>query len=684
MVLTDREWPLKIATTRQNPMEEFFIPAFKESRAYDVAVGYFTSIWLKDAAEGFANFAENGGKSRWIISPDLNEADLILLQKGYESLGIINADGLLDKNIEEMVEQLQKNTLQALAWLIHDGVLRFRIAIPINNLDGIFHAKFGVFTDELNNKVCFTGSYNHTGKANSNWEGLNIFKNWDSSDSKRIDIEVDEFENMWNNQDPNLYVVDPTDILIEKIKSKRGEVRNYDLFLKDNYRIPEGIELRSYQLIAIDNWFKCNGRGVFELATGSGKTLTALATITRLANGLIRKKQNLFVLIVVPYKHLLEQWETESRLFGFRAIKCYESSSTWVPKLLDALNGMHGGGGKVVYVITTNTTFSIDKLQSIIDSYNDNFLLVADEAHNLGTEHFSKILPDNAAFRLGLTATPTLHGNEIGTLSLVKYFGESVAIFTIDDAIRNGFLSEYYYYPVLCELTTEELDSYKVISKKLAIEIASKGQGVLTSRAESLLRERAEVLTLCDEKLQKLKLVLKGNRGKKYNLVYCGVGSIDGRKHIHVVLDMLGNELEMSVRKFTADESSRERREIMTQFSSGDISTIAAIKCLDEGVDIPRTETAYILASSTNPRQFIQRRGRVLRRAPGKEYATIYDFIALPCSDSASDPGGRKIERALVESELKRVEEFASSSLNESDSITPFLSIRKKYNLFEI
>jgi len=536
----------------------------------------------------------------------------------------------------------------------------------------------------LNNKVCFTGSYNHTGKANSNWEGLNIFKNWDSSDSKRIDIEVDEFENMWNNQDPNLYVVDPTDILIETLKSKRGEERSYDFFLKDNYKIPKDMELRSYQLNAIDNWFKSNGRGVFEMATGSGKTVTALAAITRLANGMIRKKQNLFVLIVVPYKHLLEQWVDESNLFGFKTIKCFESSSSWVPILLNALNGMYGGEAKVVYAITTNVTFSIDKLQSIVKSYNDNFLFVADEAHNLGTESFAKILPENASFRLGLTATPVLHGNEVGTLSLVKYFGESVAVFTIDDAIRNGFLSKYYYYPVLCELTTEELDSYKVISKKLAIEIASNGQGVLTRRAESLLRERAEILTLCNEKLQKLKLILKGNRDKKYNLVYCGVGSIDGRKHVQVVLDMLGNELEMSVRKFTADESSRERREIMTQFSSGDISTIAAIKCLDEGVDIPRTETAYILASSTNPRQFIQRRGRVLRKAPGKEFARIYDFIVLPCSDSTTDIGERKMERALVESELKRVAEFASSSLNESASINQLLPIRKKYNLLGI
>jgi len=682
MTLANIDFPYHINTSDSEPVNKLFIPALCHAVTYDIAVGYFSSTWLRDTAEGIAVFTENGGVSRWVISPDLSEKDKQSIQNAddveYEFENVIN------NRIEKMISELNCNTRNMLCWLVKDGLMTFKIAVPKNNLSGIFHSKIGIFTDSKQNSVSFNGSYNMTGAAKTNWETIDIFRSWNDSEKIRVEIAKQEFEKIWNKRDKNLAIYEPNEIIISKIAQQAGQDRPYKLKLNKKITKNGVITLRPYQEKAINEWFNNNGRGMFVMATGSGKTITALSTIIRLFQGIINKGSKIFVLIVVPYKHLLEQWVDEMKIFNINPVKCLGKSKEWSPILQSKLNSLELGSINSLVAISTNASFSLTKLQSLIKPITCNFLFVADEAHNLGSQTCLKSLPNNAQFRLALTATPDRKGDLFGTEALKNYFGKIVIEFTLRDAIKNGFLCEYYYYPILCPLTDGEMYEYKEITKLIAQEFMRSKEDVLTPKIELLLRLRAGILSLAEDKLIQLKKILKANYPSKYNLIYSGDAKDEGERHIEMILKIVGNNIGMGVRKFTADESMDDRKEILDQFSNGEIDAIAAIRCLDEGVDIPRTETAYILASSTNPRQFIQRRGRVLRKATGKKYAYIYDFVAIPNILQFTDENEFNIERRMLQAELIRVKEFSETAINSGDAFIALGNLKKQYNLLDI
>ncbi len=682
MLLNNINFPYHINTSDADPLSELFIPALCNSVSYDVAVGYFSSYWLRDASEGIARFSENGGKSRWVISPDLSEQDIDAIQNAKDTE--FEFENLIENNIDKLIDALNNKTRDMLCWLIKDEILTFKIAIPKNNLSGIFHSKVGVFTDSENNSISFNGSYNLTGAAKTNWETIDVFRTWNDAEKMRVNIAKNQFEKIWNKKDTNLNVYDPSEIIISRIRSKTTTKRPYKVKLNNKIIKPDFIKLRSYQVDAVNGWFNNNGRGMYVMATGSGKTITALATISRLCQGITKKGSKIFVLIVVPYKHLLEQWVEEIKMFGISPVQCFGDSKQWSPKLQSKLNSLELGSLDVVLAISTNASFSLKKLQSLIMPINYNFLFVADEMHNLGSLAYLKSLPTNAKFRLGLTATPDRKGDLQGTESLKRYFGDSVIEFSLRDAIKHDFLCEYYYYPILCPLSDDEMYEYKEITKQIAQAFMQSKEDALTPKVEFLLRLRAGILSLAENKLVQLKKILKNNYPSKYNLIYSGDAKVNDERHIEMILKISGNEIGMRIRKFTADESMDERKEILEQFKNGNIDAIAAIRCLDEGVDVPRTETAYILASSSNPRQFIQRRGRVLRKAKGKKYAYIYDFIAVPNISEISDENEFNIERRMLKSELLRVKEFAETAINTSDTFRVLGDLKKQYKLLDV
>ena len=358
MTLKDNKFPLSINTSSHNPTEDFFIPAFKSSLKYDIAVGYFTSNWIRDAAEGIAYFAKNGGRSRWVISPDLDEEDWATISKASEDT-LTEINTIIEHRIEDLINKLRTDTREMLCWLIKEKIMEFRVAIPNNNLSGIFHAKIGVFTDQENSSVAFVGSYNHTGSANTNWEIIHIYSDW--KDSDRVNIAKSDFEKIWDSQDPNLDVYIPSEILVKKISAKAKNRAPFEIIRRDNPYIPDSIELRPYQIEAIKNWFRNNGKGMYILATGAGKTITALSTISKLVEKTIKEQSTLFVLIIVPYIHLLDQWVLESQSFGLNLIKCYGDSNQWSPRLLEAINSLDLSTKKHVFAISTIASFRLRK-----------------------------------------------------------------------------------------------------------------------------------------------------------------------------------------------------------------------------------------------------------------------------------------------------------------------------------
>jgi len=413
-----------------------------------------------------------------------------------------------------------------------------------------------------------------------------------------------------------------------------------------------------------------------------------LSAAAKLCNYATAKKTKLAFVIVVPFKHLADQWENEAKAFGFEVVKCYDLVKKWMPRAQKQLLKLSTCENNYIFFVTVNATFSNPPFQKLIEGFPGTLCFIADEMHNLGANIMLEALPDKASFRLGLSATPDRYGDEQGTKALAQFFGPQLIEFGLKEAIAHGFLCQYYYYPVPVPLTEEEMEEYK----QLSIQIArAYGRGEAdddgpSDRLKGLLIKRARLVGMATNKLSSLTSLLLAKRDSFYNIVYCGDASDGDERHVEKVLRLIGKKVGMRANKFTSEEPAPKRQQLLRLFGQGEIQALVAIRCLDEGVDIPRTETAYILASSTNPRQFIQRRGRVLRRAPGKETATIYDFIAIPNIDQLRSTwsDALNVERKLVERELGRVNEFAELALNRGDALRELRDIKKQLHLMDM
>lgn len=472
--------PFQVTTTREDPIEVLFNPLLRHAVRYDVAVGYFSSHWIRDAASGIAALAANGGRSRWVISPALSQEDWGLLSTARSSEArqeVVETAARYE--YAALQRALGDDTRAALAWLIRDQVLSFRIAVPKNALSGIFHAKMGVFADAVGNQVAFSGSYNLTGAAGTNWETIDVYASWQPGDDKRVQAKAAEFEQIWRAGDANLEIFQPTDRLVANfIEITQHTPRPYRLappapaprpaLAIPAYYLNDEDKLRAHQERAIHNWFKNNGRGIFQMATGAGKTVTALTTILKLAQFCARSNKRLITVVAVPYKHLAEQWCDEARAFGFDPLICYEQFESWAPQFQQRSRDLALGASAQELVITVNATFTGERFQALLQDIDFTFLFIADEMHNMGGEKIRTVLPKHANFRLGLSATPERHNDEVGTRAIQDYFGPVVVEYGIDEAITDGTLTPYLYHPIPVEFTADEMDRYRELSSKIA------------------------------------------------------------------------------------------------------------------------------------------------------------------------------------------------------------------------
>ncbi|MEZ9419639.1 DEAD/DEAH box helicase family protein [Vibrio breoganii] len=647
MKFSDLVLPINITTGYQDPNKDFFSPILGASKEFCVAVGYFTSGWLQDVVDGLHEMALKGGRCKFIISPNMDPNDEDIIRHTYR-LEDENCLQLLEDKLVSDIACLGKDKREILSNLILSGVLTFRIALPKRDGTNLFHAKIGVAKDDESKYIAFNGSFNFTSNAKSNWEYIDIYQEDSNREKQRIKEIQNRFDVLWNNEDIFYDVVAPSD-------SFKTSVKSFGSKTVENYKIEhtlEPVNLRDYQNEAVSRWWKNKGQGMLVMATGSGKTITALSAVNKVVSSLQEKKQPIFVLFVLPLKHLLDQWHDEAlEKFGFKSVKCYEESSVWRNELSDLLTKQTFDSNGVVMAMVTNSTLSSSNFQKTIRNISTPFMIVADEAHNLGSETYLESLPAKATIRLGLTATPERYNDPDGTNKLIEYFNDVVYEFSLEDAINAGFLVDYNYFPYKCEFNDEEFQEYKTLVSSL--EDKSTSRITFESDLDNLTGAASNKILILHSKLQELKV----SENLKHTLVYCGSQKDDeGSRQIEKVVRILGKELKVKTRKFTAEESTFDRQKILKQFTAGDLEAIVAIKCLDEGVDVPATKQAFILASTANPREFIQRRGRVLRLSQGKSTANIYDFIMVP-------PPGETNSR-LVSREVRRGLEYNSLALN--------------------
>ncbi len=719
MSLKDIDVKKEYRIPRDNVAKELYVKALKESVLYKRSVGFFTSSSLSEIAQGLVYLIENNGKMQLIISPNLTEEDIEAINKGYTLRNNIVETRILEL-IKEPITDLEKEKLNLLSTLIAEERLDIKIAFSLkNDLLGLYHEKMGLFYDNENNIISFSGSMNETEVAlTSNYETIDVFNSWESEDSKERTLNKEKaFEELWNNLDKSAVVLEFPEAAKRKLIKYRKNTINYDLLknesisddinIKENIHrhnnypeIPSYIKWRDYQEEATRKWKEKNYRGIFDMATGTGKTLTGLKAVTEISKEL---NNRLAVIIVCPYQHLVEQWVEDILEFNIKPIIGYSASKqkNWKELLDNAIRDqkLNVKGREFFCFICTNATYVSKFVQEELSKIRTNTLLVVDEAHNFGAPRVIKTLDDRFKYRLALSATLERHHDEYGTEALYNYFGDKCIVYDLEKAIKSNMLTEYKYYPIIGNLTDYELEMYNNISYEIGKCIVEKnGKKELNEKGKRLAIKRASIVAGASFKIEKLKSIIEPYKHDKHMLVYCGTSKVDfdnipenisvtgdELRQIEVVTHVLGNELGMSVSQFTSKEDMEERKILKEKFSEGtSLQTLIAIKCLDEGVNIPEIKTAFILASTTNPKEYIQRRGRVLRKAQGKRYAEIYDFITLPRNlDEVSyiTEEQMKLERSLVKNEVNRIEEFTRLALNKAIGMSVLDDIKNAYKL---
>jgi superfamily II DNA or RNA helicase/HKD family nuclease len=696
-LLNDKEFLEEYRTGTNNFVDEFYKKAFKESIEYWRAVGYFRSSSLEAFGSTLQNFLQDGGTIKLITSVELTDDDSNAIEEGLSKLEVCQ------KRIETIIKtEFNENIgtgVSKLAKLLEIGRLEIKIAVP-NGGRGIYHEKVGLFFDQEENYIAFSGSANESTNAfENNYECIEVYTSW--GDTSRARKKKIHFETLWNETNNDCFIFDfPEALKLEIIRKVNDAHPNttFNDFLdneankkKNLPTLPPWLKLRDYQKEAINKWIKNDGHGLWAMATGSGKTITSLAGATHLLNSFPNGYVPLVV--VVPYMHLVEQWASEGRNFNIDFIKCNSDYAHWENEINHALTNFIHDKKVLIPILTTTGTYKTPRFQKQIAKL-DNILLIVDEAHNFGSKDIRKHYLTNTRFRLGLSATPKRHMDDEGSQAILDYFGDVIYTYALKDAIRDGNLTPYYYYPIFANLTADEEQEYYDLSMKISKQVA---MGFDIDDPESslkiLLMKRAKIIATASNKIEKLKelLIEEDLINSKHNLFYTAAKierDDDGYelRMVNKIVNLL-RDMGMQVDKFTADENKDQRKYLIDKLSNNYIDGLVAIRCLDEGVDIPSVERAFILSSSSNPKEFIQRRGRVLRQSKetGKKFADIYDFIVIPNPDNVDvDQATLKMERNYLEKEFIRFQEFVEIAENVHEIEPMIADLKEKYKLLHI
>lgn len=717
---------------------EFFTAGLKNSTQFDLQLGYFNSATLSVLSHSFATFISNGGIMRMAINQIVSRNDKKAFEEGLG--GNVNMDFPIDlTNVEQLKETLDEygfHFFKCLAYLIQEKRIELKIIKPKNEI-GIAHTKCGQFIDE-EMVVSFTGSANFTlnGFFNNKEEiVISLNSSLDSIVQKRIERQRDDFNLLMAEEDCDVEYLDAKD-LQEAISTHFGgadvsellEVEKQLRTYKNNNRkdyVSEDFKIicskpsfpykegpRDYQKQAFENWKNNGQKGLFAMATGTGKTLTALNCLLEIYN----RKGYYKAIILVPTITLVEQWEKECRKFCFNNIvKICSKNKNWNNEL-DSIqykeNFKFTDKEPSYIIIATYASFAKENIFRELIGFNKNatkqILLIADEVHNMGSGKILERLKHvKFARRIGLSATPERQFDEQGTTKIMAYFGctnnEYTYEYSMQEAIDNGYLCRYKYFPHIVKLTSDEIVEYINISTQLNKyfihdkENFPQGDDILMS----LLLKRKRIIHKAVNKETIFKQILEKRYKEKGNLRYTLVYVPEGARPDEVNTDMFDTteyilddiETESIISRYTKivqDVSPtttvkkfisgiKERSVILEDFSKGDLEVLTSMKCLDEGVDVPRSELAIFCASTGNPRQFIQRRGRILRLHKDKHMAVIHDLVVAPEINLTSECFA--MERSLLAAELRRVKDFAEMSENASFAYSELSEILSYYDL---
>jgi superfamily II DNA or RNA helicase len=729
-MLKDCDWSIDrdYKTGSENEPLQFYLDGLANSNEFNLLLGYFSSSAINLLSVGFATFISKGGKMRMVINHLLSAKDKEAIEiASHES--IKKVFDLTDVvSLERVLDIYDTHFFECLAYLIAEKRIEIKVIKPKNG-KGIAHYKSGVFSDGQD-YVGYKASCNFTLYGLSeNLEELEAFLSWENGRSNKLikkqlklidayfaektdDVEyvsVNEIEvalkDRFGKKEINELLVQEEQLLEKKkslmlsnpkLKKTIRKLLDEIKIIIQTPRFPYLEGPRPYQINAYEKWLENNRKGLFSMATGTGKTITSL-------NCLLNeyKKTGIYrAIITVPTTALVEQWKKECAKFNFKNIITVSSKENW-DKNLSFFNTASKLIDTSYIVIVTYASLPRPKFQSYFTQLPKDTILIADETHNLGSQGLLRLLPNiHLEKRIGLSATPHRKFDETGNQAIQEFFNDEppyIVSYSMEEALKIGWLCNYTYYPHIVKLTDQEMVKYKELSLQLLrMGLFDKETGNFrsTPEIEKKLLERKRIIHKAANKLEVFKAILRSEFDKrknlKYTLIYVPEGieasfdetdfSVETEDENRLINEYTKavNQTDDSVmvKQFTANSSNRE--EILKNFEQSKIHVLTSMKCLDEGVDVPRSELAIFCASTGNPRQFIQRRGRVLRLHKDKIHATIHDLVVVP---EVSDESTFEMEKGLVKKELERVVDFANLAMNKTDTYETLKNILDYYNL---
>lgn len=664
MNFTDLDIKLSyISCGEKNIARSFLVPALKQAKLYQRSVGFFSSSVLVPIIDGIVAMARKGGKIELVASPQLSEQDVKAINLGYEQREeIINT--VFTRDFIAAMEDLDDDRLKLLVSLIANGTLDIKIAVT--NSAGMYHDKLGILEDFDGNVIAFFGSANSSINGyQDNYEKIRVVKSWVAPEQASIADERREFDTLWN--DTNPYV---------KVYCYKESARKQILRIIDNRKASgktaksEPVKLRDYQEEAISAWVANQYHGFYVMATGTGKTWTAIYSAKRLL-----ECHPAMIVICAPYKHLVRQW-ADDIVKTFPTAKLVMVSSenpAWEQQISQEIIRKRYNPDNQIIIISTIASFKMPRFMAAIEKSTDEKLLIADESHRFTDR--PDFLKDIFQYLLGLSATPYSGPSAQKGQELMAWFGGQVFNLPIEVALERGFLVPYYYYPIFVTATEDEESKFRYHTQKI-LSCFKNNKCINPDLLVKSLRNRLRVISMAKEKQDRIDEIMNQIKERDHFVVYCGDGKLfdtnagEELRHIQSIKRVLSAHGFKSS-QFTAKENMADRMELVDAFNKGEISALAAIRCLDEGINIPSIKSALILSSNDDYREFVQRRGRILRTYEDKRFAKIYDVVVLPSRDLQ---GWAKIE-------FRRFYEYTKLALNWNELEPELESYLTRYDL---
>lgn len=645
-----------VSVGQENIAKAFLTPVLKCTKNYKRSVGFFSSSVLQPIVDGIVALARNNGKIQLIASPNLTEEDVQAITTGYEAREKVIKSSFTRDFMKE-IEVFDDAKLQLLATLIARGILDIKIAVT--DTLGIYHDKLGILEDFDGNVVVFYGSANSTLSGyQNNYEKIRVVKNWIPEECANIADEQEEFESLWNGTNKFVKVYDYKESaqsnILQMIETRATSV---------SAKSP--IELRDYQKQAIAAWVENDYHGFYVMATGTGKTWTAIYSAKELL-----KTHPAMIVICAPYKHLVKQWaeDVEKAFEDAKIILVSSENPKWEQQMSQEIIRKKYDSKAQTIIISTIASFKMPRFTNTLGKSTEDKLLIVDEAHRFTDR--SEDMHTQFKYMLGLSATPFSGTSAQRGKELMEFFGGQVFSLPIEEALERKFLVPYYYHPIYVHASEEDENKFQYHTHKI-LSCFKNSVCINPDQLVKSLRNRLRVVSMADEKQEKIDYIVSQIQEKDHFVVYCGDGRLfdnntgEELRHIQSVKRVLSAHGYKSS-QFTAQENMGDRMQLVDAFNKGEISALAAIRCLDEGINIPSIKSALILSSNDDYREFVQRRGRILRtysvNGKDKEFAHIYDVIVLPSHDL---PAWAKIE-------FRRFHEYAKLSINR-DELLPEL-----------